>query len=276
MDEQKARIIGLYDRCAPLYDQIGPRTSARFGERLVELLAIEPGAVVLDVATGRGANLFAAAKRAGPTGRVVGVDLSLRMLQETADEVTSRGLANVTLQQMDAEALTLPDATFDYVLCGYAIFWFPNPQQALAEFFRVLRPDGRVGITLAAGRDPRWTWYDELLQAYDDRHHNILVDYGLEGGRRDVDTLHDRIAAAGFAQVETITESFEFVFASAEEWWAARWSHGSRSPLEQMPPAVLDQFQQEVFDQLAQQAEPDGYTMAWPTHFVLATKSIAA
>jgi hypothetical protein len=42
-----------------------------------------------------------------------------------------------------------------------------------------------------------------------------------------------------------------------------------------MSPAMLDQFQQEVFARLAQQAEPDGYHIAWPTHFILATKPVA-
>ena len=76
----KQSIEHLFDGAAAVYDRTGPSLFARWGARLVELMAPEPGAYVLDVATGRGAVLLPAAQRVGPSGRVVGIDLSAAMV----------------------------------------------------------------------------------------------------------------------------------------------------------------------------------------------------
>ena len=72
----KRVIEGIFDGAAAEYDRTGPPIFARFGARLVELAGIGPGVRVLDVATGTGAALLAAARVASPTGRATGVDLS--------------------------------------------------------------------------------------------------------------------------------------------------------------------------------------------------------
>jgi SAM-dependent methyltransferase len=65
---------------------------------------------------------------------------------------------------MDAEKLDFPDTTFDAVLCGYAIFFFPNVLQALAEFRRVLKPGGLLAVSTQGTADERWQWWGELLR----------------------------------------------------------------------------------------------------------------
>ena len=74
--QTKLEIAGVFGRAAPIYDRIGPRFFAHFGRRLVELAEVPSGARVLDVATGRGAALFAAAEAVGRHGHVTGIDLS--------------------------------------------------------------------------------------------------------------------------------------------------------------------------------------------------------
>src|SRR3989304_293677 len=74
-DDQKARTAAVFNRAASTYDQVGPRFFAHYGLRLVELAQIPQGSVVLDVASGRGASLFPAVDRIGPSGRAVGIDL---------------------------------------------------------------------------------------------------------------------------------------------------------------------------------------------------------
>ena len=142
----KDDVTGIWDRAASTYDRIGPRFFSHFGRRLVELAQIPGGATVLDVATGRGAILFSAAKRVGPHGYAIGVDLSREMVRETVAEIRRSGLERAKICRMDAVRLAFPDASFDFVLCGAA----PSPQY-VPEFYRVLKPDGQVGMTVIVG-----------------------------------------------------------------------------------------------------------------------------
>lgn len=271
MSKQKKLAAGLYDRAAPTFDRVGPQTFARFGQRLVELADLAEGDVVLDLACGRGANLFPAAARVGPTGRVTGADLSPEMVRGTAAEIERRGIRNAEVVQMDAENLQYDDGSFDCVLCGYAIFWFPDLQRALAEIYRVLRPGGTLATSMHGGPDPRWQWYDELVKAYGETH----VTYVRYGGNRvngKPEQLEAAMRAAGFTSAHSTIEPFDAVYADADEWWAALWTHGTRAPLEQMPAEVLAQFKAEVLARLAQQREPDGFHRTWQSCFTLARK----
>ena len=83
--------VGVFVRGARDYDRVGTPIFGRLGRRLVELAGVHAGDRVLDVATGRGAVLFAAAERAGERGRVVGVDLAEEMVALTSADIQARG-----------------------------------------------------------------------------------------------------------------------------------------------------------------------------------------
>ena len=156
--ERKQKLADFFGRAAPTYDHVGPRFFSRFGRRLVEFARIPAGAHVLDVAAGRGAVLFPAAEAVGPQGQVVGIDLSPSMVEETSHEIEKRALSNVMVRQMDAEYLQFPGESFDFVLCGFAVFFFPQLDRALAEIRRVLRPQGCFGLSTWGQPDEHWKW----------------------------------------------------------------------------------------------------------------------
>ena len=124
-----------------------------------------PGANVLDVAAGRGAVLFAAADQVGPNGRVIGIDLAENMVRETTADIQRAGRQNVEMRQMSADRLDFPDASFDSVLCGFALWFFPLPYNTLQEFFRVLKPGGRVALTTWTKDCPFLTWVRQEIRA---------------------------------------------------------------------------------------------------------------
>jgi len=154
--DSEAGVVGVFSRAAPTYDRIGPQVFAHFGERLVERTRPAPDAAVLDVATGRGAVLLPAARQVGPGGRVIGIDMSAAMVREIETDIRSTGPRHIEIRQMDAEHLDFADASFDQVLCGFALWFFPHPEDALREFFRVLRPSGYVGLTTWTDDCPSW------------------------------------------------------------------------------------------------------------------------
>ncbi len=115
-----------------------------FGRRLVELAGVHAGDHVLDVATGRGAVLFAATERTGKRGRVIGVDLAEEMVALTSADVQARRITNAEVGVADAERLSqFIDGEFDCVNCAFAIFCLPAPESALRDFCRAPRSGGR-------------------------------------------------------------------------------------------------------------------------------------
>lgn len=257
--KMKEDVAGLFDRVASTYDRVGPRFFSHFGRRLVKLAQIPTGADVLDVAAGRGAVLYPAAERVGPHGRVVGIDLSAEMVRETTAEIKVFGLKNATMLQMDAEELDFPDASFDFVLCGLSIFFFPQLQRALNEFHRVLRPSGRVGVTTFAKDSEGSDWYREILRSYSSQ--DSQTDEEQKTAEPALDTqaeLEARLSNAGFESIEVAEEGVDFAYKTEEELWSSLWSHGARRDLEQMNLSTLERFKADVFQKVQVFKRSDG------------------
>lgn len=114
--------------------------------RLGHLLKLTTESVVLDVASGKGTSALYLAETIGC--RVVGIDLSQANIEHAKAEASARGLDRRTeFQLADAERLPFDGAAFDAVVCECAFCTFPDKQRAAAEFERVLKAGGRVGIS---------------------------------------------------------------------------------------------------------------------------------
>jgi O-methyltransferase/aklanonic acid methyltransferase len=263
-------VSALYDRVAPHYGLVGPDVFGRLGRRLVEAAGVGEGDRVLDVGTGRGACLIPSAEAIGERGRVVGVDLSAAMVRETVARVSRYGLRNAEVLRMDAGRLAFADSAFDRVLCAFAIFLFSSPEAALAEWRRVLRPGGRIGVSIAGRGDERWRWYEERLLALHEAHGLPLSP--TSGGLRQPDEIKTALAEAGFTDVQAISEEHEFRYADGREWWAAKWTHGARYPLERMPPQVMEEFRAEVLERIDRMDWTRGPRERWRLVCIVASK----
>ena len=124
------------------FPEIARRELWPMGRRLVDRVGVRPGDDVLDVACGTG---NAAIRAAQDGGRVTGVDLTPELLAAGREEAARAEVA-VDFVAGDAEALPVPDASFDVVLSVFGCMFAPRHEVAARELARVLRPGGRLGV----------------------------------------------------------------------------------------------------------------------------------
>jgi SAM-dependent methyltransferase len=123
-------------------------------ETMFDLAGIGPGSAVLDIAAGAGEQSISAARRAGPSGRVLATDIAPALLERAAADARAAGLSNLETLELDGEALdTLPAGSFDAAISRVGLIYFPDQQRALAGMRRALRPGGRVSAVVYSTPD---------------------------------------------------------------------------------------------------------------------------
>lgn len=248
-EAKKALVADWFGRAASIY--FSPFFSYP-GIRLVELAGVQPGTQVLDVCTGIGAVLLPATGAVGLDGHVTGIDIVEEMVRGAATDIVQRGLSNAHAQQMDAERLEFPDASFDYVLCGFGIGLIPDLNGALKEMLRVLKPGG----VLAAST---WAEGNELAAIYRQLADDFRVPQPCLGSNRlsTAPLLNEALESAGCASVQVTAEQVKVIFDSKQEYWA------QRMPIEQLAAEELASdrqgpFRRAVFDLLEDYIYVDG------------------
>jgi O-methyltransferase/aklanonic acid methyltransferase len=273
-DEQASQIgaIGVFNRAASNYDSHGPRFFSQLGRRLVEVARVTPGTKVLDIAAGRGAVLFPAADQVGPKGSVVGIDLAENMVVETKGEIERTRRQNVRMLQMSADQLDFPDASFDFVLCGFALWFFPKPEITLQEIFRVLEPGGCLALTTWDKNCPFLVWVRREIQA------SLPPEapppsQATDRPRFDApEKIEPALRQVGFTDIEIRAEERDFVYATDDDWWASLWSHGIRSRFERLEPAALEKLKSEMIGKVQVMKQADGIHTLWRALFARAHK----
>jgi phosphatidylethanolamine/phosphatidyl-N-methylethanolamine N-methyltransferase len=148
-DISKHGVEKAYDRWAPVYDLVFGPVFER-GRRAAIVAAERVGGRILEVGVGTGISLPDYAR----TNRIVGVDISEAMLDKARERVQVLGLDHVeAIEVMDAERLEFPNNSFDVVVAQYVVTAVPNPEAALNEFARVLRPGGEIIILSRVGAE---------------------------------------------------------------------------------------------------------------------------
>lgn len=134
----------------------------RLTERLGPLLELGPESRVLDVASGKGESAIFLSQRFGC--EVIGIDFGAENVAEASLRAAAAGVAQLaSFRQGDGEQIDFPGASFDAVICECAFCTFPNKRKAAAEFVRVLKPLGRVGLSDLTRSGPLPTELEGLL-----------------------------------------------------------------------------------------------------------------
>jgi SAM-dependent methyltransferase len=161
------------------------------------LASLRPGEVVVDLGSGAGFDAFLAARAVGPTGRVIGVDMTDAMLEKARENARNGGVSNVEFRKGTIEDLPLDDETVDVIISNCVINLSPEKDRVFREAFRVLRPGGRLMISDIVLERPLPPELATSIDAY----------LGCVGGASVRGEYLETIGKAGFENVEILREA---------------------------------------------------------------------
>ena len=152
---------------------------------------IKPGETVLDLGSGGGFDSFLAAKKVGPEGRVIGVDMTSEMVLKARQNAEKMKIANVSFRLGEIEHLPVADTSVDVILSNCVVNLSPDKPQIWREAYRVLRPGGRLSISdvVATAELP------ERLRK------QAILHTGCVAGTEKVETLKGQLIESGFENV---------------------------------------------------------------------------
>lgn len=166
---------------------------------------LKPGEVVVDLGSGGGMDAVAAARRVGPGGRVIGLDMSAEMRQLARANAAKAGVANAYFIDGDMEDVPLPEGSVDVVISNCVLPILPDKRRALGEAYRVLRPGGRLALSDIVTRNP----VPEVLRA------NLKAWLWCLGGALTEEEYREHLLSAGFTDV-VISRNREYTMEDAE------------------------------------------------------------
>jgi ubiquinone/menaquinone biosynthesis C-methylase UbiE len=268
-----------FDNVASTWGKKGPTYWNRYGESLVELIGIFKGAAVLDVGTGRGACLFPTLVKIGNTGRIIGIDASKEMVNQTREEIEKKGITSAEILQMDAGIMDFPEEEFDFVLCGFGIPFFN-----VEDIIRVLKKKGKAGFSFFCQQD------DDLSILFNKylAPHLMNSDKKKSASQKQInfpintpEGMKNYLKSLGFSHISITIEQDSFFYNNKEEWWEEMnwwrelWPYPLRKRFKRLRkenPLILESFQKEAFNLLKNLKTNNGYLVKRHVMYSIAEK----
>ena len=199
MESDLQRRIQRYgwDKAANFYETYWQQQLEPAQTLLLKMANLHEGERVLDVACGTGLLSFRAAAIIGNDGSLLGTDISDNMVRTSRTIALEKGIRNVSFERMDAEELQVPDSSFNAVLCGLGLMYFPDPPKALKEMFRALKSGGRA-VAAVWGQRSRCGWA-EIFPIVDSRVKSEVCPLFFQSGTGTI--LQQIFLQAGFTNV---------------------------------------------------------------------------
>ena len=203
------------DEAAAAYDRAFAHVTMHFMPFLLRAAHVAPGMRVLDIATGTGLSAEAALGAVGPTGHVMAADVSPAMAEKARERLGKAPNASVSVE--DGQALSFADRSYDAVLCNLGLMFFPDPVRGLSEFRRVLRPGGRVAVSVNTVVERS---YNHQINVIIGRHVPGLIEaVARTFALGEASRLTSLFTAAGLVDIETHTVRHTFVLPSFDAYY---------------------------------------------------------
>ncbi|MDP2300052.1 MAG: arsenite methyltransferase [Actinomycetota bacterium] len=161
------------------------------------LESLAEGETVVDLGSGGGIDCFLAARKVGPAGRVIGVDMTPEMIALARRNADRGGITNVEFRLGEIEALPVADKTADIVISNCVINLVPDKRRAFAETFRITRPGGRISVSDIVTSEPLPELARESVAAY----------VACLGGASTLEDYLGAIEEAGFSDVRVVSDA---------------------------------------------------------------------
>ncbi len=194
-----------------------PAILGPFAEALVDFAALQPGERVVDVGCGTGAAARYAAQMVGRSGQVIGVDVNAGMLEVARSLLPVAG-APLEWREANATQLPLDDHSIDVVLCAQTVQFLPEKKTALSEMRRVVKPGGRVAVSLWCDIAESPYFY-RLVEAVA-RHIGPATAAGLKSAfaLSAAADIYNLLEEAGFEQIEIMVKQLDLSLPTLTEF----------------------------------------------------------
>lgn len=247
---------------ASVYPKYAGRMTAAAAPRLLDAVGARHATLLLDVCTGPGYVAAAAAERGCV---VIGIDISEGMIAEARRRVPAG-----KFEIGDAEALPFADGSFDAVTCAFGVLHLPEPERAIAEAFRVLRPEGRYAWTVWCG--PERAQLSAIAQRAMAEHADMNVPMPPAPPRElfsSATNAREALERAGFLEVtsEEIPLTFEAESADAVWEWFDQGTVRTAALLHRQTPEVQSRIRAAIVEGAARYAI--GGKLTIPNHAIM-------
>lgn len=218
---------------------------------IIKLAKISPGERVLDVACGGGDPAFAIAEVVGPTGFVIGVDITEPMIDAAQDFARRNQVENVEFRLIESELeIDLPPASFDVVSCRCGLMLMPDPMEAAAAWRKFLKPGGR--IVVSTWGPPEYCDFFTLLPRIAAKHirNNQEPRPTSQFRLSTPEILSQTLERAGYEDIDArYYDQVMQEFPSAEAWWEqTSWRGQGADLLKGLPPTTLQAIEDDAVE----------------------------
>lgn len=264
MDEAtKGQVVAS---AAQVYDEFFlPALFQQFAVPVADVARVRPGNQVLDAACGTGVVALELLRRVGPSGRVVGLDINPGMLN-----IARTKSDNIVWREGDVERLPYRAGEFDAVTCQFGLMFFPDQAKAIAEMVRVLKPGGRLVVSVWDGLASS-PGYDDMVRLLDELFGKEIAD-----ALRAPFVLGDRhrfgqvLRSGGAQNIEIQTVPGVARFPSLERWVETDIKGWTLAEL--IDDAQYARLQEAAQTWLSRHVRDDGVAFATPAHVAVVTK----
>lgn len=218
-----------YDQAVREYEDASSEFLRYLSDHTLHLLDLQPGERVLDVPCGTGHAALPAAQQVGPTGRVVALDVSERMVQLVRAKATRQQLGNLEVHVADMARLAPPERPHDAVICVLGIFFMHDMADALRGLAGQLRPGGRMGVAVFGE-----SFFEPLRTIFVDAVHRVAPDLDVIEPWARLDTereLRQLFDDAGLSELSVHERVDRVPLASPDDAWRLIMGSGLRSTI---------------------------------------------
>ncbi len=159
----------------------------------IAFMELKPGETVLDLGSGAGLDLILASKRVGPTGKVIGLDMTPEMIEECRRNLRKAGVFNAEVRQGQMEQMPVANEEVDWIMSNCVINLSPEKERVFAEAFRVLKPGGRILVSDIVAHD-----------LSEEIRNDMLSWVGCIAGAIDEEEYIRIVRATGFEDVKVV------------------------------------------------------------------------